>query len=414
VGNFQYTDTPLAFGDLQGNRFTITLRDVRGWNDESPPSILTSEKPSFINYYGLQRFGTGTVPSHLIGVSLLKRDAERAVSLMFSPTPDVDLINKEINDVEDSRRYFAKTRDPLGALDRMPLFMKSERTILQILHELGPNAYANAFHALPRPMRTMYIHAWQSYVWNKLASKRMDIYDSTQPVVGDLVRLASSNSSSNTQSTMSLSDDASSDTPVMNTNDIELTSEDVVEKDLTVDESLIHVITQEDIDEKRYSIEDVLLPLPTPAVKLPENLIGEAFHTYLEADNLNLETFNDSALCREYGLFPTYRYLITTVKDLQWRFLPCVHPFTPLPSMNESYLPPNPSSDSGTSVTALQLSFNLPSSSYATMFLREITHNTTATNPQKYKTINSRRNEENNKLLTEELLEEKSDIIMND
>jgi len=35
-------------------------------------------------------------------------------------------------------------------------------------------------------MRLMYLHSLQSYIWNKIVSKRMSIYG-YNPIVGDLV-----------------------------------------------------------------------------------------------------------------------------------------------------------------------------------------------------------------------------------
>jgi tRNA(Glu) U13 pseudouridine synthase TruD len=39
---------------------------------------------------------------------------------------------------------------------------------------------------IPRNLRTMYVHAYQSYIWNLVTSERIKL-SSTEPLVGDLV-----------------------------------------------------------------------------------------------------------------------------------------------------------------------------------------------------------------------------------
>jgi len=40
-------------------------------------------KNGFINYYGLQRFGSGSVPTHIVGAALLRGEWRHAVSLIL-------------------------------------------------------------------------------------------------------------------------------------------------------------------------------------------------------------------------------------------------------------------------------------------------------------------------------------------
>jgi len=48
-----------------GNQFQITLREVQGASKEQIEAAAAALKQGgFINYYGLQRFGSGSVPTH--------------------------------------------------------------------------------------------------------------------------------------------------------------------------------------------------------------------------------------------------------------------------------------------------------------------------------------------------------------
>ncbi|WP_395241891.1 tRNA pseudouridine(13) synthase TruD, partial [Salmonella sp. s51933] len=42
-------------------------------------------KHGFLNYFGLQRFGSGSVPSHVIGDTLLRGELKAAVSMILDP-----------------------------------------------------------------------------------------------------------------------------------------------------------------------------------------------------------------------------------------------------------------------------------------------------------------------------------------
>lgn len=70
IGNFKYCKEPLKLGSLSGNHFVITLRNVTGDHSKAEESLESLKVNGFINYFGLQRFGTTSVPTHKIGVSV--------------------------------------------------------------------------------------------------------------------------------------------------------------------------------------------------------------------------------------------------------------------------------------------------------------------------------------------------------
>ena len=65
-----------------GNEFQITLREVQGATKKQiEAAAATLKDGGYINYFGLQRFGSGSVPTHkyasavcIIGHQLLKVD----------------------------------------------------------------------------------------------------------------------------------------------------------------------------------------------------------------------------------------------------------------------------------------------------------------------------------------------------
>lgn len=62
---------------------------------------------------------------------------------------------------------------------------KIEKSLFQGLQRYGENYY-NVFENLPRSMKTLYCHALQSYLWNKITSKRLKEHGK-KLVIGDLV-----------------------------------------------------------------------------------------------------------------------------------------------------------------------------------------------------------------------------------
>jgi tRNA pseudouridine13 synthase len=133
VGNGK---NPISLGDLRGNSFRIVARDL-------PRKRLTLKSIERLpNYFGEQRFSRHNVE---IGRALVKRNFRRAVELV---------------DDEDVRSYI----------------------------ETYPGDFIGALRKLPLKIRKIYVHAYQSWIWNKTAEeyvkKEKPIKSEKIPIVG--------------------------------------------------------------------------------------------------------------------------------------------------------------------------------------------------------------------------------------
>lgn len=82
----RFVPNGLTLGDLKGNHFTIVLRDVKGASEDALEVSLNSLKQhGFLNYFGMQRFGTSSVLTHTVGCAIMKKDFELASDLILNP-----------------------------------------------------------------------------------------------------------------------------------------------------------------------------------------------------------------------------------------------------------------------------------------------------------------------------------------
>ena len=69
----------LSLGDLQGNRFEITIRSCSPDNlEEKTAQINACVKTGVPNYFGIQRFGVQRPVTHLVGRQILRGDYKEA------------------------------------------------------------------------------------------------------------------------------------------------------------------------------------------------------------------------------------------------------------------------------------------------------------------------------------------------
>ncbi len=171
----------LEIGNLYGNRFEIVLRDIGLDKDELKYRLKQiSRNPSFPNYFGVQRFGLERPISHIIGKHVIKGDYRSAVlDYICRVFPD------ESDDIKKARKTASK--DMKEALDMFPKPFFYERVMMFHLLE-NPGKYKEAFERLPFGLQKMMVHAYQSYLFNKILemsiSKGLRIKHSEIPLFG--------------------------------------------------------------------------------------------------------------------------------------------------------------------------------------------------------------------------------------
>lgn len=115
-------DTRICLGDLEGNAFEITVRNI-----DKKPNL----KKKFINYFGEQRFSTNNAE---IGKAIVMKNFKKAVELTLCGTG------------------------------------RAEKKMREYLEKNTTN-YVGALKTAHKKILMLYIHAYQSLLWNKAVQK---------------------------------------------------------------------------------------------------------------------------------------------------------------------------------------------------------------------------------------------------
>lgn len=167
LGSF-LSNSPLKIGDLSGNRFTIKLFFEDSSADFSNVQTIQKELSGFFpNYFGPQRFGSNRLNTHLIGQKIIQNDLSGAVNSILG-----DIENETNSEVLFARSEYLKNQDLSAAIKNFPKHLRIERSLIEYLIK-KPNDFSGALKHLPRSMALLYIHAFQSYLFNLLLSERL-------------------------------------------------------------------------------------------------------------------------------------------------------------------------------------------------------------------------------------------------
>lgn len=166
--DYEYADFAINLGDLKGNRFTVTVRNIEEDEDSIRERVgriikeLYGQVPAF---YGLQRFGTIRPITHLVGKEILRGNYKEALMIYLAKD-----YAEEKPDIREARKRLMETSDYREALKAFPEHLGYESAILNYLVQ-HPEDYIGAFQVLPKNLSMMFVHAYQGYIYNRVLSE---------------------------------------------------------------------------------------------------------------------------------------------------------------------------------------------------------------------------------------------------
>ncbi len=171
IRNIHPTRKPVKLGSHVGNNFTITLRNVfpgQNLKNRLENYIKFLNNYGFPNYFGLQRFGSFRPNSHIVGRFILEGRYQEAFEEFVSTTYSTESLDSRI-----VRREFRKTGNLEKAYIEFPRKLKYERNMINYLIN-NPGDYEGSIRTLTSDLIKLLISSFQSYIFNKMLSKRVE------------------------------------------------------------------------------------------------------------------------------------------------------------------------------------------------------------------------------------------------
>ena len=168
----------IRLGNLKGNFFDIVIRDIDFSPEEAKKRIQSciqeiEREGGILNAFGSQRFGDIRPITHLVGKEIIKGNLREALRIY------VGLVFKgEPYETKIARELYWETEDPKRTLNLLPNHLMIEKKILLSL-EKRKNDYLQALGSLPLQFQKLFIHAYQSFLFNRYLTLRFENYSNS-------------------------------------------------------------------------------------------------------------------------------------------------------------------------------------------------------------------------------------------
>jgi len=159
-----YSDEDIHIGNLLGNKFKVRAELSASEKKNIEKNLPLIKKQGFVNYFGTQRFSSGS--TSLIGRAMVKGDFEEAVKILLSKHsgPDGKEFDKFVLNNWEHWKDIMKV---------VPGFLGNEKAVLDYLIR-NPTDFAGALRNVAKPLRRIFVHAYQSEIWNRAVSKYIE------------------------------------------------------------------------------------------------------------------------------------------------------------------------------------------------------------------------------------------------
>ncbi|KAI9721840.1 MAG: hypothetical protein M1812_002176 [Candelaria pacifica] len=328
IGGYAYHTHGLELGDLTGNEFIITLRDCRfaelenlGFEDKVKNATETISRAmtdlgtrGYINYYGLQRFGTFSTRTDTIGVKMLQGDfkgacddilsySDKALAAAQDPSSNDNMISSDDRLRAEALHSFKSTGQAYPALEKLPRKFSAESNIIRHLsHPQRANDYRGALQTIQRNLRLMYVHAYQSLVWNTIASERWKRWGD-RLVEGDLVLINEHNDKAGDTAELDQVDEGGELVIHPADEDRSAMGEDHFER--------ARALNKEEVESGKYSIFDIVLPTPGFDILYPSNDLLDFYKSFMASERGGgLDLHDMRRAWKDISLSGSYRKLL--------------------------------------------------------------------------------------------------------
>ena len=174
-----YSRKPIEKNNLVGNTFEIRIVEPKRDKLDNISQFLYDIN-NLGNYYGLQRFGSERLVTHLVGKAILERRFDRATEILLTFTTKYDS-----NFSREIREKLRDIKNNPNLLRQIPPGMDIEKNLAQAIVR-GKDSIS-ALRTIPINIRRLFVQAFQAYLFNKTLSIAIrDDFSLTIPEENDL------------------------------------------------------------------------------------------------------------------------------------------------------------------------------------------------------------------------------------